>query len=68
MTIDPGVGTSGTQYEPPRVSLYHSPGPSTRAPKTQPHEVQRNEQPHRQTRTRDIYNLSLIKRMFDRRR
>jgi hypothetical protein len=35
MSLDPGVGTSGTQYDAPRASSYDTSGPSTRVPETQ---------------------------------
>jgi hypothetical protein len=34
MSIDPSVGTSGTQYESYPASLYHTLGPSTRVSET----------------------------------
>jgi hypothetical protein len=48
MSIDPSVSTSGTQYDPPRVSSYHTLGPSTQVPETQPDEVERHKRPRRQ--------------------
>jgi hypothetical protein len=32
MSLDPGVGTSGTQYDALRASSYDTPSPSTRVP------------------------------------
>jgi hypothetical protein len=32
MSLDPGVGTSGTQYDSSRVSSYDTPSPFTRVP------------------------------------
>jgi hypothetical protein len=35
MSLDPGAGTSGTQYDASRASSYDTPGPSTRVSQTQ---------------------------------
>jgi hypothetical protein len=51
----------------PRASSYHIPDSFIRVLDTQPDEVKRHEQPRRQTRSRDTYSPSLIKRMFDQR-
>jgi hypothetical protein len=67
MTLDPGVGTSGTQYEAPCASLYDTPGPSTRVPETQASADARHKRPRHEIRPRDTYSLSLIRRMFRRR-
>jgi hypothetical protein len=67
MTLDPGVVTSGTQYEAPRASSYDTPGLSTRAPETQAPTDARHKCPCREIRLRDTYNMSLIRRMLHRR-
>jgi hypothetical protein len=48
MTLDPGVGTSGTQYEAPRMSSYDTPDSSTRVPETQAPTNAKYERPHRE--------------------
>jgi hypothetical protein len=67
MSLDPGAGTSDTQYDAPRASSYDTPGPSTRVPETQALPDARHERPRREIRPRDTYNPSLIRRMFRRR-
>jgi hypothetical protein len=67
ISLDPGAGTSGTQYDTPRASSYDIPGPSTQVPETQAPPDARHERPHREIRPRDTYSLSLIRRMFRRR-
>jgi hypothetical protein len=67
MSLDPGAGTSDTQYDAPRASSYDTPGPSTRVPETQAPLDARHERPCREIRPRDTYSLSLIRRMFRRR-
>jgi hypothetical protein len=67
MSLDPGAGTSGTQYDAPRASLYDTPGLSTRVPETQTPPDTRHERHRREIRPRDTYSLSLIRRMFRRR-
>jgi hypothetical protein len=64
MSLDPGAGTSGTQYDAPRASSYDTPGPSTRVPETQASPDTRHERPCREIRPRDTYSPSLIRRMF----
>jgi hypothetical protein len=63
MRLDPGVGISATQYDAPRASMYDTPGPSTRVPKTQALSDARHECPRREIRPRDTYSLSLIQMM-----
>jgi hypothetical protein len=67
MSLDPGVETSGTQYNAPPALSYDTPGPSTRV--TEPHAPPdaRHERPRREIRPRDTYNMSLIRRIFRRR-
>jgi hypothetical protein len=67
MTLDPGAGTSGTQYEAHRASSYDTPGSSTRVPKTQVPTDARRKRHHREIRSRDTYGPSLIRRVFRRR-
>jgi hypothetical protein len=67
MSLDPGAGISGTQYDAPRASSYDTPGPSTRVPKMQASADVRHERAHREIRPRDTYNPSLIRMMFCRR-
>jgi hypothetical protein len=67
MSLDPGAGTSSTQYDASRASSYDTPGPSIRVPKTQALPDARHERPRREIRPRDTYSLSLIRRMFRRR-
>jgi hypothetical protein len=64
MSLDLGVGTSGTQYDASRASSYDTPGPSTRVPETQAPPDARHERPRREIRPRDTYSPSLIRRMF----
>jgi hypothetical protein len=66
MSLDPGVGTSGTQYDALRASSYDTHGPFTRVPETQAPPDTRHERPRREIRLRDTYSLSLIRRMFRR--
>jgi hypothetical protein len=67
MSLNPDVGTSGTQYDALRVSSYDTPGSSTRVPQTQAPPDARHERPRREIRPRDTYNPSLIRKMFHRR-
>jgi hypothetical protein len=67
MSLDPGAGTSGTQYDTPHASSYDTPGPSTRVPETHAPSDARHERPRRKIRPRDTYSLSLIRSMFRRR-
>jgi hypothetical protein len=67
MSLDPGAGTSGTQYDAPRASSYDTSGPSTRVLETQAPPDARHERPRREIRPRDTYSLSLIRKMFRRR-
>jgi hypothetical protein len=64
MSLDPGVETSSTQYDAPRASSYHTPGPSTRVPETQAPSDARHERSRHEIRPRDTYSPSLIRRMF----
>jgi hypothetical protein len=48
MSLDPGVGISGTQYDAPHESLYDTPGPSTREPETQAPSKAKHERSHRE--------------------
>jgi hypothetical protein len=67
MSLDPGAGTSGTQYDAPRASSYDTSGSSTRVLETQAPPDARHERPRREIRLRDTYSLSLIRKMFRRR-
>jgi hypothetical protein len=67
MSLDPGAGTSGTQYDALHASSYNTPGPSTRVPETQAPPDARHERPRREIRPRDTYSSSLIQKMFRRR-
>jgi hypothetical protein len=67
MSLDPGAGTSDTQYDSPRASSYDTPGPPTRVPETQAPSDARHERPRREIRPSDTYSPSLIRRMFRRR-
>jgi hypothetical protein len=58
MSLDPGVGTSGTQYDALRASWYDTPGPSTRVSETQPPTDARHERPRRDIRPTDTYSPS----------
>jgi hypothetical protein len=64
MTLNPGAGTSGTQYEATRASSYDTSGLSTRVPEMQLPADARHERSRREIRSRDTYNPSLIRRMF----
>jgi hypothetical protein len=67
MSLDPGAGTFGTQYDALRASSYDTPSMSTRMPETQALPDARHKRPRREIRPRDTYSLSLIRRMFRRR-
>jgi hypothetical protein len=67
MSLDPGAGTSGTQYDAPSTLLYDTPDLSTRVTETQTPPDARHERPHREIRPRDTYSPSLIRKMFCRR-
>jgi hypothetical protein len=67
MSLNPGVRTSGTQYDAPLASSYDTLGPSTRVTETQAPPNARHECSRRKIRLRDTYNLSLIRRIFRRR-
>jgi hypothetical protein len=67
MSLDPGAGTSGVQYDAPRASSYDTPGPSTRVPETQAPPDARHERLRREIWPRDTYSPSLIRRMFRKR-
>jgi hypothetical protein len=64
MSLDSGVGTSGTQYDALRASSYDTPGPSTRVPETQAPSDARHECSRCEIRPRDTYSSSLIRRIF----
>jgi hypothetical protein len=67
MSLDPGAGTFGIQYDASLASSYDTPGPSTRVTETQTPPDARHECPRREIRSRDTYSPSLIWRMFRRR-
>jgi hypothetical protein len=66
MSLGPGAGTSGTQYDDPHTSSYDTHGPSTRVPEAQAPPEARHERLRREIRPRDTYSPSLIQRMFRR--
>jgi hypothetical protein len=64
MTLNSDASTFDTQYEASQASSYDISGLSTRVLETQAHADTRHEHPRREIRLRDIYNSSLIRRIF----